>query len=209
TAGAAEAGTAGAAEAGTAGAAEAGAEPGSGTPDRAGAAGGTAEAGAAGVVVPLHRRTMPRWVRPAAVAAAVALIAGGGVWAGLDATSSHPTSPVANCLHERGCAEVALTATATHRQAAKVLVLDGSAWIMPVSMRADNSAVQIYVLWQIIGKLPPRAIGSFDVHSGSTTAIKIGKLAAPYHGSVFAVSLEHGRKIPPSPSVVVAASTAS
>ncbi|HEY2443363.1 MAG TPA: hypothetical protein VGI31_09535, partial [Streptosporangiaceae bacterium] len=67
-------------------------------------------------------------------------------------------------------------------------------------------ADQIYVLWQIIGKLPPRAIGSFDVHSGSTAAIKIGKLSAPYRGTVFAVSLEHGRKIPPAPTVVVAAS---
>jgi hypothetical protein len=52
---------------------------------------------------------------------------------------------------------------------------------------------------------PPLAVGSFGVSSQQRTPVRIGALAVPYQGTwAFAVSLEHGRAIPASPSRPVA-----
>jgi hypothetical protein len=100
---------------------------------------------------------------------------------------------------------VSLIASATHRQAARVIVAKGSVYLTPTTLPTDNPARQIYVLWQLAGKRAPLAIGSFDVHHGPHVTIKIGRLPAPYSTtSAFAISLEHGRIIPPGPSIVVA-----
>jgi hypothetical protein len=156
-------------------------------------------------VSPLPQRRARRWIRPAAAAAAV-LVIGGGIWAGLAATASSPPSPVPNCAPGHGCSEVSLSTLTTHRQDAKVIVAKGLVYLTPTTLPADNPARQIYVLWQIAGKRPPLAIGSFDVHRGSHATIKIGRLPAPYGTTkMFAISIEHGRIIPPSPSIVVAA----
>jgi anti-sigma-K factor RskA len=157
-------------------------------------------------VVPLRPRAR-RWLRPATAAAAAVLIAAGGIWGGLAATStSSKSSPsVASCGHERGCAEVTLTAAATHRTSARVLVQRGMAWLVPSGMKADDTADQTYVLWQITASHRPLAVGSFDVRAGTHAPIRIGGLAAPYGGTLaFAVSLEHGRTIPAAPSHIAA-----
>jgi anti-sigma-K factor RskA len=157
-------------------------------------------------VVPLRPRAR-RWQRPAAAAAAAALIAAGGIWGGLAVTTSSPSPrPSAiGCAQERGCTEVTLTAAATHRQAAKVLIQGGVAWMVPAGMKADDTADQIYVLWQITASHRPLAIGSFDVRAGAHAPIRIGGLAAPYAGTLaFAVSVEHGRTIPAAPSRIIA-----
>jgi anti-sigma-K factor RskA len=144
-----------------------------------------------------------RWLQPVSVAAAAALIAAGGVWGGLKATSSGPARPAAFCEH--GCSEIVLTAKGTHQVAGKVFVQHESVWMQPTDMKPDDTADQIYVLWQITGGKHPLAVGSFDVRKGTNGPIDIGPLAAPYHGTVaFAVSLEHGRSIPVSPSSVAA-----
>jgi hypothetical protein len=149
-------------------------------------------------------RPRQRWMRGAAVAAAAALIAGGGMWAGLTATAGGPPAPLAACAHPHACTQVVLTVPATRRVAAKVIVHDGVAWMEPAAMAA-NPAGEIYVLWQITGSRPPLPVGSFDVRAGAHSPIKIGGLAAPYAGtSAFAVSLEHGRAIPTAPSDKVA-----
>ena len=152
-------------------------------------------------VVPLRPRAR-RWLRPVRAAAAVALIAGGGTWAGLAATTSG--SPPLACAHPHACPQVTLIAEATHRAAATVLIRNGKVWMAPVKMAA-NPAGDIYVLWQITGSHRPLAVGSFDIRPGSSAQIKIGALAASYHGTLaFAVSLEQGRTIPAAPSHVVA-----
>lgn len=156
-------------------------------------------------VVPLRPRPR-RWLRPVTAAAAAALIAGGGIWAGLAGTAGGPPPPTATCEHARSCYLIALTGTATHRPVARLMVEKTIAWIVPSTMKANDTADQIYVLWQITGShRPPLAVGSFDVRPGAHARVRIGTLAAPYHGTLaFAVSLEPGRTIPASPSKVVA-----
>jgi anti-sigma-K factor RskA len=161
-------------------------------------------------VVPLRHRADPaaarrRWQRPALAAAAAVLIAVGGIWAGLAATSGGLPQLPAACAHPHACPQVALTSTVTHQTAAKVVIHDGVAWMEPSAIRA-NPADQIYVLWQVTGAPVPLAVGSFDIKAGTTSPIKIGALPAAYHSTqAFAISLEHGRKIPPRPSTPIAA----
>lgn len=150
-----------------------------------------------------------RWQKRAVAAAAAVLVAVGGIWAGLAATSGGPPQPLAACTHPHACPQVTLTSATTHQTAAKVVIDDGVAWMEPSAMRA-NSADEIYVLWQVTGAPVPLAVGSFDVKAGATSPIKIGALPAPYHGTqAFAVSLEQGRTIPPRPSTPVAAGNVS
>ena len=155
-------------------------------------------------VVPLRSRR--RWLRPAAAAAAVAAIVG-GIWGGLAATSGTSAPTIANCQSQQGCYQTALALPHTTRQTAKVLVQGKNVWVVPTGMTVDNSADQIYVLWQITAggtRLVP--LGGFDVsHTGVGSAIKVGSLSAPYHGTdAFAISLEPGRKLPAKPTTVVA-----
>ena len=179
------------------------AAPGGGTrPDQGAAPGGPT----GGRVVPLRRRgtSGPRWRKPAVAAAAAVLIAVGGIWGGLAATGGAPAQPLAACAQPHACQQVTLTSAATHQTAAKVVIDDGVAWMEPSAMGV-NPADEIYVLWQVTGGPVPLAVGSFDVKGGTTSPIKIGALPAPYHGTrAFAVSLEHGRTIPPGPSTPVA-----
>jgi anti-sigma-K factor RskA len=169
---------------------------------------------APGRVVPLRRRAGQgrpgwRWQKPAAAAAAAVLIAVGGIWAGLAATSGGPPRSLAACAHPQACPQVTLTSSVTHQTAARVVVNDGVAWMEPSAMQA-NPADEIYVLWQVTGAPVPMAVGSFDVKAGTTSPIRIGALPAPYHATqAFAVSLEHGREIPPRPSTPVAAGKVS
>ena len=145
------------------------------------------------------RRT--RWVRRTAVAAAVVLIGAGGVWGGLEATRQHPAT---FCAH--GCNEVALAAAGgTHQAAGRVYVDRGTVFMRPTGIKPDDTADQIYVLWQITNGNKPLAVGSFDVRGGVHAPVKIGPLATPYGGTKeFAVSLEKGRSVPALPTKVVA-----
>jgi hypothetical protein len=155
-------------------------------------------------VLPLRRRT--RLVQVAAAAAAAVVIIGGGIWGGLAATSGGgaPRVPLADCVRAHQCTEVVLTAAATHRTAARVIVRDGVVYMEPAAMGA-NPGDEIYVLWQLTGAHTPLAVGSFDVRPGAHEPVRIGGLAAPYRSTwAFAVSLEHGRTIPPKPSRPIA-----
>lgn len=152
-------------------------------------------------VVPLRARKRPRWL--AAAAAAAAVIAG-GVWGGVAATNGGPQSPPSAGGTQRSL-QVVLTAAQGHSEAAKVIVRGATVWLLPASLSADDRATQVYVLWQITGAHTPLAVGSFDIRRGVHEQIKVGALAAPYKSTwAFAVSLEHGRAIPSTPSRPVA-----
>ena len=145
-----------------------------------------------------------RWLRPVTAAAAAALIAAGGVLAGL-ASSGSNGAPPSSCAHVRGCTEITLLGAATHRPAARLIVTGGTAWMVSLTMKADDTADQVYVLWQITGSHRPLAVGSFDVRPGASGPVKVGPLATSLRGTfAFAVSLEHGRMIPPKPSGIAA-----
>ena len=155
-------------------------------------------------VVSLHGRRARGRRKLVPVAAAAVLVAGGGIWAGLAATAGGSQPPLAACARPHACAQVQLTAIRTGRTAATVIVRDGVAWMEPAAMAA-NPAGEVYVLWQITGAHAPVAVGSFDIRPGLRGPVRIGDLAVPYSGtSAFAVSLDHGRTIPASPSKPIA-----
>jgi hypothetical protein len=163
-----------------------------------------------------QHRAVPRTGRPrrplrviaAGVAAAAALIAGGATYAGLQGgggSGSQP--PAAGCALAKTCREIVLTAATSRAPAARLIIADGTAWLVPSGLKDDNTAQQVYVLWQITGGHIPLAVGSFDVrgHHSGNHPIRIGALTVPYSGTwAFAVSLEHGRTIPATPSHPVA-----
>jgi hypothetical protein len=169
-----------------------------GDSERAGTGAAGAEvAGSPAPVVPLRPR---QWPRRAVLAAAAALVAIGGIWGGLAATSGGTRPALAVCTQPHACTEVPLVASAGHRVLAKVIVHGHEVWMQNVAMTA-NPSNEIYVLWQVTGSHPPLAVGSFDVRGGGQAPIRVGGLAAPYPGtSAFAISLEHGRTIPAAPS---------
>jgi anti-sigma-K factor RskA len=154
-----------------------------------------------------HRPRRPLRVAAASVAAAAALIAGGATYAGLQGSGSVPQPPAAGCVLARTCREIVLTDARSHAPAARLIVADGTAWLVPSGLKSDNTAQQVYVLWQITGGHTPLAVGSFDVrgHHAGGRPIRVGSLTVPYSGTwAFAVSLEHGRTIPAAPSHPVA-----
>jgi anti-sigma-K factor RskA len=151
------------------------------------------------------RPRRPLRVIAGGVAAAAALIAGGVTWAGLTGGSGPPQPPAASCGQAGACRQIVLTSAASHAPAGRVIIADGTAWLVPAGLKADNTARQVYVLWQITGGHTPLAVGSFDVRAGGRRPIRIGALAVPYSRTwAFAVSLEHGRAIPATPSHPVA-----
>jgi Anti-sigma-K factor rskA len=154
-----------------------------------------------------RRPRRPLRVIAASVAAAAALIAGGATWAGLQGGSSTPQMPAAGCVQAKACREITLTDARSRAPAARLIIADGTVWLVPTGLAADNTAQQVYVLWQITGGHTPLAVGSFDVrgHPRAGHPIRVGALAVPYSGTwAFAVSLEHGRTIPATPSHPVA-----
>ncbi len=153
-----------------------------------------------------HRRRRRR--RAVIAAAAAAAVLAGGVISGTELSSgpgTGPAGPSAGCVHAGSCREVVLTAAGSSAPAARVIVMDGTAWLVPSGLPADNTARQVYVLWQITGGHVPLAVGSFDVTRHGDRPIRIGSLAVALHGTwAFAVSLERGRTIPATPSHPVA-----
>jgi anti-sigma-K factor RskA len=142
----------------------------------------------------------------AATAAAAVVLAGGGTaWGVLSGSGSSPARPAAGCVRAGDCQQVQLTGARSRAPAGKVIIADGTAWLVPSGLPADNTTRQVYVLWQITGAHIPLAVGSFDVRGHGSAPVRIGALAVPYHGTwAFAVSLEHGRAIPATPSHPVA-----
>lgn len=163
--------------------------------------------GPAGVAHLSGRRNRRRLRAVIASAAAAMVLAAGGV-AGAELAASPgrgPAQPTAGCVHAGKCRQVVLTAAGSSATAARVIVMNGAVWLMPSRLPPDNAARQIYVLWQITGGHIPMAVGSFDIRGHADRPIRIGALAVPYRTTwAFAVSLEHGRTIPATPSHPVA-----
>jgi hypothetical protein len=153
-----------------------------------------------------ERRHRRRLVAIVASAAAAVVIAGGTIWGGLASSGgSSPSQPTAGCMSGQTCRQVLLTDAHSHAPAGKVVISGHTVWLLPSGLPADNTTRQIYVLWQITGAHTPMAVGSFDVTGHGDKPVRIGSLAVPYRGTwAFAVSIEHGRTIPATPSHPVA-----
>jgi Anti-sigma-K factor rskA len=172
-------------------------------PGRSGAGTSYPQADPPGRVRVLPARTRSGKILAAAAAAVVAI--GGVTWGVIAGTGGPgPRPAAAACTARTDCHQVVL-ASASDRAAVTIIVRSGSVSLLPAGLPADNTARQIYVLWQITGKHVPLAIGSFDVTAGHRAVVQVGDLAVPYASTwAFAVSLEHGRTIPAHPSHPVA-----
>ncbi|HEX3493559.1 MAG TPA: sigma-70 family RNA polymerase sigma factor [Streptosporangiaceae bacterium] len=134
---------------------------------------------------------------------AAMLIAAVSVASGL--SGGAPARPAAGCARARTCREVLLTPAGSAAPAAEVIVTGRTVWLKPARLPADNTARQIYVLWQLAGGRSPVAVGAFDVGRHGGRLVRIGSLAEPFRGTrAFAVSIEPGRTIPAAPSHPVA-----
>lgn len=152
----------------------------------------------------LPARRLRRVELAAAGIAAVALAVTGTV-IGVLRSGDHAQAPVASCAGITRCSQVVLTSADSGSPVAKVLVTGQTAWLVGVGLPPDNPSRQIYVLWQISSSGSAVPLGGFDVRGGARRAARIGSLAfALGRTKAFAVSLEHGRVIPATPSRAVA-----
>jgi hypothetical protein len=87
------------------------------------------------------------------------------------------------------------------QEAAVLLSSPQSAAVVPLGLRPNNAADQIYVVWGL-STGTPIALSSFDV-SGAAAQLLSWNSAAAQHQK-FAISLEPGRALPAKPSDVVA-----
>lgn len=99
---------------------------------------------------------------------------------------------------------------ATHRtvlrgsdgqEAAVLLSSPASAVVVPLGLRPNDAADQIYVVWGL-STGTPIPLSSFDVSSGSAQLVSWNSAAAQHQK--FAISLEPGRALPAKPTDVVA-----
>ncbi|MGH3395943.1 MAG: sigma-70 family RNA polymerase sigma factor [Streptosporangiaceae bacterium] len=134
---------------------------------------------------------------------AAVLIAAGAIWSAV--SGGAPSRPAAGCARARTCREVLLTRAGSAAPAAEVIVTGRTVWLRPAGLPADNTARQVYVLWQVSAGHAPVAVGAFDVGRHGRALLRIGSLTEPYGGTrAFAVSIEAGRAIPAAPSHPVA-----
>jgi anti-sigma-K factor RskA len=156
-----------------------------------------------GRVVPLRPRTRwPRWL----VAVAALVVALVGVGLGFWLSGGSPLVPPAQCVAARGCEEVVMASTLTHRKVGVVMLVEHRAvWIEPSKMAPDDVRSEIYVLWALVGHSSPTPIGGFELPHSAQRALFVGNLPSRLaKAGTFAVSLEPGHKIPRKPSRVVA-----
>lgn len=140
-----------------------------------------------------------RWpVTRLAVAAAVAILAvlGAGVWTLVSGPSR--TSVAEQCARVN-CPTVVLRAGAS--SVGQVMVLDGSVYLQPTGMSANDPARNEYVLWRLSGAGTPVAVGGFDVRTSGSQIVRVGVLGVPLRDvATFAVTREPGRTPPSAPS---------
>ncbi|ANY05160.1 anti-sigma factor [Pseudonocardia sp. HH130630-07] len=169
--------------------------------------------GAAGA--PARRRGPARvLMTAAAAAAAVVVIAGGGVMVGqLGEMRAERDASVAQAQQMQDALGAIARPGTTHaflaapadpaRPVAAVVVGAGEREIVPMGLAPNSTEDQTYVLWGIEGDAAPKAVGTFDVRTGSAGPMSVPSAESGTFGT-YAVSLENGRQAPASPSAVVA-----
>jgi Anti-sigma-K factor rskA len=140
-----------------------------------------------------------RLLRPiwAAAAVIVVLVA---VGTGVVVNSSKHSTSVADQCAKVNCPTVALTASG--RNVATVMVLNGTAWVAATGLPSTPSDTS-YVLWRITGGTPV-AVAAFT-STPNEGPVKVGPVTVPVSqvGSL-AISQEKGQVLPSVPSDVLA-----
>ncbi|MEU6701566.1 anti-sigma factor [Pseudonocardia sp. NPDC046786] len=149
-----------------------------------------------------------------AALAALAVVVGGGVVltefqsmrAERDASiaQARQMEGVLTALAQPGTSHAFLAPEAGEPAVAAVLVHDGGREIVPMGLEPNQVDAQTYVLWGLEADGTPRALGTFDVRSGTVGPLSVASVDREAFGA-YAVSLEHGREAPSEPTAVVAA----
>jgi anti-sigma-K factor RskA len=140
-----------------------------------------------------------------ASAAAAVLVAVGVTWGTRPGSGERLAPPTAGCVSAGSCHQVVLASAAAPAGVARVIVAGRTVWLVPGRLRPDDTARQIYVLWQLSAGKAPRAVGTFDVRGDRRRPLLVGSLTTAYGATkAFAVTLERGRTAPAVPSHPVA-----
>jgi len=165
-----------------------------------------------------RRRSVPRFAsRPwMAVAAGLAVLMALSVWnvvlqAGNRSQERRlaQASLITNCLREVGCRTVELRTPNSDQPKATALVRARDIQLIATELPRNDTAAEIYVLWQrgSDNRLVP--LNSFDITRPGATVIRARLSADLNKFGALAVSREPGRRTPVAPSETVAIGTVS
>lgn len=153
--------------------------------------------------------------RGLALAAALALVAGLGVWnvtlrSQQDEAKSTVTAQAAviDALDDRGVYRIAPLRTGEGARVGMVVVHDGAAQVMAKGLPLNDVTDETFVLWGLGPEAAPQALGTFDVVSPELDVRTVSSIATgfdQYDG--YAISLEPGRSAPSTPTGMVATGT--
>jgi Anti-sigma-K factor rskA len=102
---------------------------------------------------------------------------------------------------------VNVTLTAAGRPVAAVMVVDGQLTLVSSGLAPNDRGATTYVLWGLgEADAAPRPVAAFDVVESNAAPRWSGTASGAYSG--YAVSLEPGRTMPPTPTSIVAAGQA-
>ncbi|MBA3523003.1 MAG: anti-sigma factor [Geodermatophilaceae bacterium] len=168
----------------------------------------------------LHRRRrrtrLRALIRSSAVAAALALVVGLGVW-NVELRSERQEAQetaiaqgeVLDQFNDRGDYRVApLRNVDNNRRVGQVVIHDDGATVLANGLPLNDLQAQTFVLWGMSDAAAPVPLGTFDVES---TDLEVRNVSSTTTGldafGGYAISLEPGRSAPSKPTDVVATGT--
>lgn len=161
------------------------------------------------------RRQVLVIARGVALAAALALVVGLGVWnfelrgdrAAAEAVAGRQAE-VIDHLDDRGIYHVAPLETANGEPVGMIVVHDNAAKVMADGLPVNDLREETFVLWGMRPSLSPVALGTFDVVHSELDVRTVSSMSTgldQYDG--YAISLEPGRQAPSTPTDMVATGT--
>lgn len=80
---------------------------------------------------------------------------------------------------------------------------DAARQVMPIQLPANQADHTVYVLWGLDSGVP-KALGAFDVIAPSEAMLPVREPSPTGEFTTYAISIENGRAMPPSPGWIVA-----
>jgi len=160
-------------------------------------------------VRPLHRVASRPWL---AVAAGLSLLMALSVWNLVLLAENRSgqrrlaeATLVTGCLRDVACRTVELRDKATDQPTATALVRGRQVQLVVHGLPRNDSAAEVYVLWQRIGPTKLVPVDTFDITRPGVTVLRSGPLVADLNREgALSVSREPGRSPPSAPTDVVA-----